>query len=128
MVQLDEQSPKATGSSRELTKLVRGPHVRPASKASKLFQATRDAGSLTITHKRLQQRPKRGQGNDDATVETAPARFGVLVRAKTEKKKLSTVVAGADLVKFQAQLAAVVRANASALKKKERAKKKHSVG
>jgi len=60
----------------------------------------------------------------DATVETAPARFGVLVRAKTEKKKLSTVVAGADLVKFQAQLAAVVRANASALKKKERAKKK----
>ena len=37
---------------------------------------------------------------------------------------MSTVVAGADLVKFQAQLAAVVRANASALKKKERAKKK----
>ena len=34
------------------------------------------------------------------------------------------MVNGADLVKFQAQLAAVVRANASALKKKERAKKK----
>ena len=98
--------------------------ARFLSELTKLFQATRDAGSLTITHKRLQQRPKRGQGGDDATVETAPARFSVLVRAKTEKKKLSTVVAGADLVKFQAQLAAVVRANASALKKKERAKKK----
>ena len=97
--------------------------ARFLSELTKLFQATRDAGSLTITHKRLQQRPKRNQG-DDATVETAPARFGVLVRAKTEKKKLSTVVNGADLVKFQAQLAAVVRANASALKKKERAKKK----
>ena len=96
--------------------------ARFLSELTKLFQATRDAGSLTITHKRLQQRPKRGA--DDATVETAPARFGVLVRAKTEKKKLSTVVNGADLVKFQAQLAAVVRANASALKKKERAKKK----
>ena len=98
--------------------------ARFLSELTKLFQATRDAGSLTITHKRLQQRPKRGQGGDDAPVETAPARFGVLVRAKTEKKKLSTVVNGADLVKFQAQLAAVVRANASALKKKERAKKK----
>ena len=98
--------------------------ARFLSELTKLFQATRDAGSLTITHKRLQQRPKRGQNNDDATVETAPSGFGVLVRAKTEKKKLSTVVNGADLVKFQAQLAAVVRANASALKKKERAKKK----
>ena len=48
--------------------------ARFLSELTKLFQATRDAGSLTITHKRLQQRPKRGQNNDDATVETAPAR------------------------------------------------------
>ena len=35
--------------------------ARFLSELTKLFQATRDAGSLTITHKRLQQRPKRGQ-------------------------------------------------------------------
>ena len=32
--------------------------ARFLSELTKLFQATRDAGSLTITHKRLQQRPK----------------------------------------------------------------------
>ena len=42
--------------------------ARFLSELTKLFQATRDAGSLTITHKRLQQRPKRGA--EDATVET----------------------------------------------------------
>lgn len=100
------------------------------SELTKLFQSTRDAGSLSITHKRLPERTKRkandgdGDATVDATVEAAPARFGVLVRARTEKKKLSTVVQGADLVKFQAQLAAVVRANASGLQKKERVKMK----
>ena len=104
--------------------------ARFLSELTKLFQSTRDAGSLSITHKRLPERTKRkaNDGDDDATgdatVEAAPARFGVLVRARTEKKKLSTVVNGADLVKFQAQLAAVVRANASGLQKKERVKKK----
>ena len=43
--------------------------ARFLSELTKLFQATRDAGSLTITHKRLQQRPKRGQGGDDVVHE-----------------------------------------------------------
>ena len=100
----------------------------------KLFGATRDSGSLSITHKRLEDRAakKRKGAPDDATAATdasadAPAaapRHGVLIRARTEKKKLSVVVADADLVKFQRQLFAVVRAHASSLKKKDRSAKK----
>ena len=64
---------------------------------------------------------KKAEGVDAG--DAAADRFDVLVRARTEKKKLSTVVAGKDLVKFQASLAAVVKMHASNLKKKERGKK-----
>lgn len=103
------------------------------SELGKLFGATRDAGSLSITHKRLEDRAARKKKNapDDATAATdaetaatAEARHGVLIRARTEKKKLSVVVSDADLVKFQRQLFAVVRAHASSLKKKDRSAKK----
>mmetsp|Transcript_2631 Transcript_2631/g.7841 ORF Transcript_2631/g.7841 Transcript_2631/m.7841 type:complete len:117 (+) Transcript_2631:314-664(+) len=105
-------------------------HAKFLAELQKLFLATRDKGSLSITHKRLEDyAAKKAAKRDDATAATADAgatakaRHSVMVRARTEKKKLSTIVADKDLVKFQVQLAAIIRDKASSLKRKERAKK-----
>ena len=109
---------------------------------SALFQATRDKGSLSITHKRsapprLARRPRAPRATapapprarrarprplrraavsekDKKAEGAAPAdgaggRHDVLVRARTEKKKLSVVVPATELVKFQASLAGVMK-------------------
>lgn len=101
------------------------PSPRPFLTRVPVFEA-RDL--LTASHAVVSvPKPKN---DDDATAATAEPdedgsrkRHEVMVRARTEKKKLSTVVAGKDLVKFQASLAAVVKMHASNLKKKERVKK-----
>lgn len=137
------------------------------SELGALFQATRDKGSVNITHKRsappasrppppppkptppsspripvpfaqhdtthprAESKPtkKRDWKNPAAdeveTVEPAPENeeFEVIVRARTEKKKLSCCIAAKDLIKFQAAFANVIHLNATNLKRKDRAKK-----
>ena len=88
---------------------------------SALFQATRDKGSLSITHKRMSEKDKKAEGA--APADGAGGRHDVLVRARTEKKKLSVVVPAAELVKFQASLAGVMKNSFTNLKKKVREKK-----
>lgn len=123
---------------------------------SALFQATRDKGSLSITHKRrasprlarraraardrarsaararrarprslvrtaVSEKDKKAEGA--APADGAGGRHDVLVRARTEKKKLSVVVPATELVKFQASLAGVMKNSFTNLKKKVREKK-----
>ena len=65
---------------------------------------------------------KKAEGVDAG--DAAADRFDVLVRARTEKKKLSTVVPAAELLKFQASLANIIKVNATNLKRKVREKKR----
>ncbi|MPC15605.1 Signal recognition particle protein [Portunus trituberculatus] len=53
-----------------------------------------------------------------------PDEYSCLVRAKSKKKKISTVISAADAMKFQLQFAQFLRSNMDGLKKEKKTKKK----
>jgi len=67
------------------------------------------------------EKDKKAEGA--APADGAGGRHDVLVRARTEKKKLSVVVPATELVRFQASLASVMKSSFTNLKKKVREKK-----
>lgn len=82
---------------------------------TRLFESTRESGSLSLTHKRVSETVK----GDDGDVTT----HRLLIRARTEKKKISTFVHAKDLLKFQASLSNILRSHMTTLKRKDRSKK-----
>mmetsp|Transcript_5121 Transcript_5121/g.15516 ORF Transcript_5121/g.15516 Transcript_5121/m.15516 type:complete len:105 (-) Transcript_5121:81-395(-) len=82
---------------------------------TRLFQNTRESGSLSLTFKRVTE--KAGDDDDEKK------RHRCLIRARTEKKKISTVVDAKDVLKFQGSLCGLMKVSMSNLKRKERAKK-----
>ncbi|KAJ1725676.1 hypothetical protein LPJ53_000155 [Coemansia erecta] len=104
-----------------------------------LFTATKEKGSVALTLKRFdfegvkqERQKKRAQtvSDDDAMrllakgLSLEDKEYATLVRAGTDKKKLSTLVVPADLDKFLAAYHGVLLANAENMKRRDRLRKK----
>mmetsp|Transcript_7037 Transcript_7037/g.23057 ORF Transcript_7037/g.23057 Transcript_7037/m.23057 type:complete len:84 (+) Transcript_7037:2021-2272(+) len=62
--------------------------------------------------------------DDDDDAEEDGPKHRCLVRARTEKKKISTVVEAKDLLKFHTSLSNILKVSTTTLKRKERTKEK----
>ncbi|KAJ2302937.1 hypothetical protein IWW55_003177 [Coemansia sp. RSA 2706] len=106
---------------------------------TELFVATRENGSVRLTVKRydftglkeerLKKQAKRASDEEamQLVVEQlslSDKEYATLVRAVTEKKKLSTLVAPADLDLFLARYHGLLLTNVDSIKKKDRARRK----
>lgn len=80
------------------------------SELGELFSKTRETGSVSLTMKRMTSKKEEEEPR-------------CLVRARTEKKRISTLVDSKQVLKFQASLCALTKANMTSLKRKERQKK-----
>ncbi|KAJ2787239.1 hypothetical protein GGI15_000900 [Coemansia interrupta] len=105
-----------------------------------LFAATKEKGSVALTLKRFdfegvkqeRQKKRAKTGSDDDAMRLLLAKglslddkeYATLVRAATDKKKLSTLVAPADLDKFLAAYHGVLLANVENMKRRDRLRKK----
>ncbi|KAJ2548340.1 hypothetical protein EV175_004863, partial [Coemansia sp. RSA 1933] len=105
-----------------------------------LFVETKDSGSVNLTIKRYdyqgvkQQREKKRLAQQSKTDEAMHLlvdslslndnEYATLVRAATPKKKLSTLVAPADLDTFLARYHGLLLASVDTIKKNERLRKK----
>ncbi|KAJ1958189.1 hypothetical protein GGI12_004798 [Dipsacomyces acuminosporus] len=105
-----------------------------------LFADTKESGSVGLSIKRCdyqgaknerQKKRKIQQGKDDEAMRLLvdglsleDKEYATIVRAATEKKKLSTLVAPADLDIFLARYHGVLLASVDGMKKKERARRK----
>ncbi|KAJ2349482.1 hypothetical protein IWW50_002422 [Coemansia erecta] len=106
---------------------------------AELFAATREHGSVTTTmkrydyqgvkHEREKKRMRTASGEeamqlviDQLSLEDHE--YATLVRAATEKRKLSTLVAPADIDAFLARHHGLLVASVDSIKKKDRVKKK----
>ncbi|KAJ2750932.1 hypothetical protein H4S06_004250 [Coemansia sp. BCRC 34490] len=107
-----------------------------------LFIETKESGSVSVTIKRYDyqgvkhQREKkrleraRNDGEEGAihllvdSLSLGDKEYATLVRAATPKKKLSTLVAPADLDAFLARYHGLLLANVDTIKKNERLRKK----
>ncbi|GLJ25398.1 hypothetical protein SUGI_0486200 [Cryptomeria japonica] len=92
---------------------------------TKMYERTRDTGSVWVTLKRssLQSKKKRklqdGVGGEQQTSD-----YRCLVRATDGKKTISTTLSAKDHQRFQAAYATVLKAHMDALKKRERKDRK----
>ncbi|KAJ2424886.1 hypothetical protein GGF47_002725, partial [Coemansia sp. RSA 2524] len=106
---------------------------------AELFVATRENGSVTVTLKRYnyegvkQERQKKRAktaSNEEAMqlivdrLSLNDTEYATLVRANTEKRKLSTLVAPSSLDVFLARYHGLLMVNAESIKKKDRLKKR----
>ncbi|KAJ1837724.1 hypothetical protein LPJ73_007304 [Coemansia sp. RSA 2703] len=104
-----------------------------------LFTATKEKGSVALTLKRFdfegvkqeRQKKRAKTGSDDDVMRLLAAglsledkEYATLVRAATDKKKLSTLVAPANLDKFLAAYHGVLLANVETMKRRDRLRKK----
>mmetsp|Transcript_10175 Transcript_10175/g.15908 ORF Transcript_10175/g.15908 Transcript_10175/m.15908 type:complete len:108 (-) Transcript_10175:315-638(-) len=85
----------------------------------KNFSRVRNSGSLFITIKRYEPKPRKGgkpnpEGNEPLC----------LIRAKLGSNAISTVVAQKDVAKFHTSFEAIMKGNMDGLKKPEKEKKK----
>ncbi|KAF8065715.1 SRP14 [Scenedesmus sp. PABB004] len=104
----------------------------------KLFERNKKAGSVWITMKRSSLRPtpradrkapgakggKGGKQQQQAAAAGGGDGLKCLIRATDGKRKISTALGGAELAKFQASYALILRAHMDALKRREKPKKK----
>ena len=84
---------------------------------SKLFERTKASGTVFLTMKRTNMKPRSSK---------APAKeedYKCLVRATVGKRTISTVVAGKDHAKFQQSYTTILKARMDGLKKREKQKK-----
>ncbi|KAL4446371.1 hypothetical protein ABPG77_003178 [Micractinium sp. CCAP 211/92] len=80
----------------------------------RLYEERKQDGSVWVTMKRTNLKPRKGK-NDYSSFE-----YHCLVRATDGRRKLSTVVKGADLAKFQESFTTIMRAHMDSLKKRDR--------
>ncbi|KAJ3412510.1 RNA-binding signal recognition particle subunit srp14 [Chytridiales sp. JEL 0842] len=120
-------------------------NVQFLAQLAKLFESSKDKGTVYITYKRYNYAIKR-QNIAARKLEpkpTPPAKpspplptdpsadenvYPCLVRAVSGKSKISTLVEPKDLAKFQEGCGNVFRVHMDSLKKKERVKKGKTVG
>ncbi|KAJ1726964.1 hypothetical protein LPJ61_004843 [Coemansia biformis] len=106
---------------------------------AELFAATKDTGGVTVTLKRYdfqgvkeerqKKRARRSEGEEAlqllaGRMSLGDKEYATLVRAATEKRKISTLVAPAELDEFLARLHGMVLNNAHSIKKSERLRRK----
>ena len=97
----------------------------------KLFTKQRTTGSVVVTLKKYngQTKPTPKLRKGKATKKEGEKEHAqidehlCLIRAKSGKKKISTNVTSKDVTKFQINMATVMKANCTALKRKEKLKK-----
>lgn len=94
-----------------------------------LFISARSKGNIQITQKSYNgiEKPKprdtKNNKNKISEYENTPCNK-VLIRAKTPKQKLSTVVDSSNLLEFQLSYTKLLRASMDGLKKRDKAGKK----
>lgn len=91
---------------------------------TKMFQKSRNTGTVTLTMKRYDGRtkPKPRKGGH-----VEPVEYKCLVRASLGNKKLSTVVNQKDVNKFQMAYTNLLKGNMDGLKKKDKKSGKSKV-
>eukprot|EP00887_Chlorella_sp_A99_P001824 scaffold19.g1824.t1 len=80
----------------------------------RLFESHKDKGTVFVTMKRTNLKPRRGK-ND-----YSEHPYVCLVRATDGKRKLSTSVAGKDVARFHDSYTTIMRAHMDTLRKRER--------
>ncbi|XP_063711732.1 signal recognition particle 14 kDa protein-like [Symsagittifera roscoffensis] len=90
-----------------------------------LFEDSRQTGSVVITMKKYDghTKPKPSATNKYPHGAPESAVLSCLIRAKTPKKKISTVVLPKDVNKFHMQFGTILKANMDGLKKAPRPNK-----
>ncbi|KAL3132715.1 RNA-binding signal recognition particle subunit srp14 [Trebouxia sp. C0010 RCD-2024] len=83
----------------------------------KLFERNKASGSLFITMKRTNMKPRNSKKVDTA------AEYTCLVRATDGKKKIATEIGVKEQGRFQTSYATILKAHMDALKRKERTKR-----
>lgn len=86
----------------------------------KLFEKNKQKGTVFVTMKRTNLKPRKTRFPDPN------AEFHCLIRATDGKRKISTVVAAKDHVRFQDSYNTILKAHMDALKKREKKKDKTS--
>lgn len=84
----------------------------------KLFERKKKGGTVWVTMKRTNQKPRKSK-KDYTAVE-----YVCLIRATDGKRKISTSVSASEYLKFQASYGLILRAQMDALKKREKVKTK----
>lgn len=84
---------------------------------TKMFQKSRNSGTVTLTMKRYDGRtkPKPRKGS-----QAEPTEYKCLVRASLGNKKLSTVINHGDINKFQMAYCNLLKGNMDGLKKRDK--------
>ncbi|XP_022662821.1 signal recognition particle 14 kDa protein-like [Varroa jacobsoni] len=106
---------------------------------TRMFQKSREAGSLVITMKRWDGHDKPTPRNIDKkppktkkvkkkleklrSLPTPPKEYRCLLRAALGSRKISTVVSPQEAIKFQASYSTLLRGNIDGLRKKDNKKK-----
>ncbi|ESO90694.1 hypothetical protein LOTGIDRAFT_233722 [Lottia gigantea] len=87
------------------------------SELTRMFQRTKNTGSVSITMKRWDghNKPKPRTGNAPE-----PTEYKCLFRASARNKKISTVVSQKDVTKFQMAYATLLKGNLIGLKRGEK--------
>ncbi|KAJ2083861.1 hypothetical protein H4R24_000513 [Coemansia sp. RSA 988] len=100
-----------------------------------LFTATRDAGSVSLTVKRCvkqeRQKKRARRDNDEEAIKLLidqmsldEKEYATLVRAATDKKKISTLVTPADLDVFLARYHGLLLIDLESIKRNDRLRRK----
>uniref|UniRef100_T1IPU6 Signal recognition particle 14 kDa protein n=1 Tax=Strigamia maritima TaxID=126957 RepID=T1IPU6_STRMM len=89
------------------------------SELTRLFQKSRQTGSLSISMKRYDGRSKP-VSKTPRNLPSPPSEYKCLIRAKLGNKKISTVIHAKDINKFQLAYASVLKGNMDALKKRDK--------
>ncbi|KAJ2606283.1 hypothetical protein H4R99_000491 [Coemansia sp. RSA 1722] len=104
-----------------------------------LFEKSKEKGSVAVTIKRFdyqgktheRQKKRARSGNDEEAMRLlvdglslGDKEYATLIRAATNSKKLSTVVAPADLDRFLACYHGLLLTNLESMKRRERLRKK----
>ncbi|GIY35859.1 signal recognition particle 14 kDa protein [Caerostris darwini] len=91
---------------------------------TRLFQKSRNSGSVYITMKRYDGRTKPKPRPSKLAANPLPpvSEYKCLIRAHLGNKKLSTIVNAKDVNKFQLAYANLLKGNMDGLKKKDKKK------
>ncbi|KAI3432642.1 hypothetical protein D9Q98_004188 [Chlorella vulgaris] len=80
----------------------------------RLYQATRTQGTVWVSCKRTNLKPRKGKRDYSQLA------YHCLVRATDGSKKLSTVVEGKDFARFHDSYSTIIRGHMDSLKKRVR--------
>jgi signal recognition particle subunit SRP14 len=88
---------------------------------TKLYEATKESGTVWVTLKRSSLQPN-GKRKSESPVDES--QFRCIVRATDGKKKISTLLSAKDHQRFQTAYATVLKAHMDTLKKRDKKEKK----